>query len=368
MKKLIFIFVLISLAFLAIFISSSKKDEEIKIAFVGALTGKYSVLGNAMVNGILLAFEEINYEIDGRKIAFVLKDDKQDEDLNKNIINNLIANNTKIVIGNVTSSMSKVSMSIINNYDDIFMISASSASNEFSKKDDNFFRVHVANNAQRFDSFTNYVIKNNFKKIYGIYDPYNETYAKDYLINFEKSLVSKGENKLLTYEKTDINLDLLVDNIKKKNPDLILICANSVDFARIIQYVRLKGITTPFASAEWARTPSFIENSGKASEGVIFNIDYDEKSSNPNYKEFVNKYVKKYGIPPSMYASKAYELSKIIIEILKVGDETEIKQNLLAKREFEGLQDKIIFDEYGDVIRKYYNFKVINGEFVRVDE
>ena len=30
-----------------------KKDETIKIGFVGALTAKYSVLGNAMMNGVI---------------------------------------------------------------------------------------------------------------------------------------------------------------------------------------------------------------------------------------------------------------------------------------------------------------------------
>ena len=82
----------------------------------------------------------------------------------KKIVNDFINQGIKIVIGNVTSSMSKISMSIINNYPDMFMISAASASNEFSGIDDQFFRVHVANNAQRFDTFTKYVIKNNYKK------------------------------------------------------------------------------------------------------------------------------------------------------------------------------------------------------------
>ena len=46
----------------------SKKKELIKIGFVGALTSKYSDLGNPMMNGIILAFEEEKYEINGKKI------------------------------------------------------------------------------------------------------------------------------------------------------------------------------------------------------------------------------------------------------------------------------------------------------------
>ncbi len=142
-----------------------------------------------MVNGVILAFEQKDYKVGDKKIKLIFKDDKQDVELNKKIINEFIQKDIKIVIGNVTSTMSKISMSIINKHKDMFMISASSASNEFSGKDDQFFRVHVANNEQRFDSFSKFVLKEGYKRVYGIYDPFNATYTKDYIINFEKKAI-----------------------------------------------------------------------------------------------------------------------------------------------------------------------------------
>lgn len=366
MKKL---FLFLILIFLLIFLlyKINQKDE-IKIGFVGALTAKYSVLGNAMMNGIILAFEEENYEINNQKIKLIFKDDKQDSKINKEIVNDFIAQDVKIIIGNVTSSMSKVTMSIVNQHRDMFMISAASASNEFSGIDDQFFRVHVANNHQRFRNFAKYIKDNGFKNIYGIYDPKNKTYTRDYLENFEKSWILGGSDKFIKYEKSDIALDELVKDVNLKKPDLILMCVNSVDAAKLVQYLRLNSINTQVASSEWAMTNTFLENSGKFSEDVIFNIDYDEKSKNQKFLEFVRNYKNKYNINPSMYASKAYELAKIIIELLKTGDETELKKNLLIKKEFEGLQDTIIFDKYGDVIRTFNTFKVKDGEFIKINE
>lgn len=361
-----FILFTIVIILILVYLNYKKEEKLIKIGFVGALTAKYSVLGNAMMNGILLAFEEVDYKVNDKKIELIFKDDKKDIELNKTIVNDYINQGIKIVIGNVTSSMSKVSMSIINKHEDMFMISASSASNEFTKKDDQFFRVHVANNAQRFESFTKYIKDNNFKKVYGIYDPFNATYTKDYLINFEKSFISKGGDKFVQYAKTSKNLDELVLDIKEKNPDLIVICANSVDAARVIQYIRLNNLQTKVASSEWAMTESFLENTGKASNGVIFNIDYDGNSKNPKFVEFVKKYEKKYNQKPSIFASKAYELSKIIISLLEKGNETELKKNLLLQKEFEGLQDTIIFDKYGDVLREFNTFKVQDGKYIRI--
>ena len=161
MKKfyILFSIIILTLVYFLFFFKDSK--ETIKIGFVGALTAKYSDLGNPMMNGIILAFEEEQYEINGKKIELIFKDDKKDEEVNKKIVNDFIDQGIKIVMGNVTSSMSKISMSIINKHEDMFMISAASASNEFSGIDDQFFRVHVANNAQRFDSFTKYIRNNN---------------------------------------------------------------------------------------------------------------------------------------------------------------------------------------------------------------
>lgn len=359
---IIFVFLLLSIF---IYYQFNKKDE-VTIGFVGALTGKYSVLGNAMINGVVLAFEEKNYQVGNKSIKVIFQDDKQDEELNKKIINTFIEQNIKIVIGNVTSSMSKISMSIINKHKDMFMISAASASNEFSGKDDQFFRVHSSNDNKRFESFTNFILDEGYKRIYGIYDPFNATYAKDYLMNFESSFIKNGGTKFLTYAKTNEDLEKLIEDIREKNPDIILMCANSVDSARVIQYARLKGLKTQFAIAEWARTPSFLENTGMSAEGTIFNIDYDEASTNPRYTNFVKNYKKKYKTHPSMYAAKAYELSLIIIEALENMPEEKIKEYVLSKKEFLGLQDVITFDQYGDVVREFYNFKVINGKYEKV--
>ena len=108
----------------------------------------YAKRAKASVNGLVPIYTRIT--INGKRIELIFKDDKKDEEVNRQIVNDFINQGIKIVMGNVTSSMSKISMSIINKHKDMFMISAASASNEFSGIDDQFFRVHVANNEQRF--------------------------------------------------------------------------------------------------------------------------------------------------------------------------------------------------------------------------
>ena len=162
MKKIAF--VLVAIISFILFLNTYNKSEVIKIGFIGALTGKYSLTENDILNGVQLALEKHNYSVGNKKIKLILRDDKHSADLNKKYINEFIQNDIKIIIGNFTTSMTKVSLPIINQYDDIFMIAVGSAGNSFSNKDDRFFRVHVANNEQRFDGFTKDIVKKIIKK------------------------------------------------------------------------------------------------------------------------------------------------------------------------------------------------------------
>ena len=119
----------------------------------------------------------------------------------------------------------------------------------------------LQNNEQRFDSFTKY-IKIIISIIFmGYMIQEILLIQKDYVENFEKKFYFKWWKKFYKISRTDENLDDLVSNINELNPDLILICANSIDSARVVQYMRMKGIKTQIASSEWAMTPAFIENS-----------------------------------------------------------------------------------------------------------
>ena len=105
MKKfyILFSIIILTIVYFLFFFKDSK--ETIKIGFVGALTAKYSDLGNPMMNGIILAFEEEKFEINGKQIELIFKDDKKDEEVNKKIVNDFIDQGIKIVMGNVTRSM-----------------------------------------------------------------------------------------------------------------------------------------------------------------------------------------------------------------------------------------------------------------------
>jgi len=366
--KLTFKQIVISICIIILFTACNEKQEdEIKIGFVAGLSGKYSSLGISVRDGFTLAFEEIDYKINNQKIKIIQKDDKQDSKEAKKVIEFFIKNDVKLIVGNTTSSMTKVSLHLIKNHKDMLMISATASSSDFTKKDDNFLRVQVDNSPKRFEYLANDLLEYGYKDIFFIYDSKNQAYTDDYSMILEEVLIHKGGKKYTA--KIDLNepYETILKKLKSTKNDLILIVGNAVDSANLIQYLRVNKITTKVLGSGWAKTNDFIVNGGEFVEGVLFSEGYDDGSQHKNYLEFSKKYKKRYNTRPSVFATQGYELAKILIQNLKENSDIgSLKNNILKKKIYEGLQGEMVFDKYGDVMREFFMMEVKNKKFVRV--
>jgi len=351
----------ITLVFSLIFMvgCENKSNNDINIGFVAGLSGKYSTLGNDVRDGFLLAFNDINYKINNHNVNIIQKDDMQDKKANTKAINYFINNNIKLIVGNTTSSMSMQSLKMLQKHQDMIMLSATASSTQLSAKDDNFMRVQVANSANKFKFISDYFTAHKLDKIFFLYDSKNSSYVKDF------------ESGLPNIAKLDINTprEKIVQEIKSTNPNLIVIVANSLDSANVIQYMRLNHISSQIFCSGWAGDDDFLENGGKAVENVLFTTAYNINNKSPNFKKFVQQYQETYHKLPSENAMQGYELAQIIIQNLKQSDDiSTLKQRVLATKSYEGLQGDIIFDKYGDVQRDYFMIQVKNGKFIKIDE
>lgn len=360
MNKNILMLILITILFNGCF--NQKKDDSIKVGVVLGLTGKYSDLSLYEKNGIIFAFEQINYQINNKKIELILKDDKQDEQVNEQVVNELIKDNVKYVIGNATSSMTSISSNIISKHNDIFQISPTASSSQFSNKDDNFFRVQTANSSKHFTNLINLLKERNAKHIYLIGDKYNKEYLYDYLHLFD-------DNPQMKYVEI-IDSTLPYEEILKKveNADFIVQVQNSTDAASLIQYLRINKNTTPVVSSGWAKTDEFIENAGNWANGIYFIssnfINYEDK----DYQKFAKDFYEIYKYQPNRSNIQGYQAAQIIIEALQNGKEKvdDIKKYIIKKETFNIAGDEISFNKYGDIKTPYYIFEVKNNKFEKI--
>ncbi|KAB7888380.1 ABC transporter substrate-binding protein [Poseidonibacter ostreae] len=357
--KNIFITMLIFIFFVGCF--EKNENDTIKIGVVLGLSGKYSDLGLNEKNGIILAFDKINYQINGKKIELILKDDKQDKEVNKQVINELIEDNVKYIIANATSSMSKISSEIISKHKDIFQISPTASSSYFSKKDDNFFRVQTANSIEHFSNLIKLLEDSKAKNIYLIGDVNNKAYLYDYLHLFD--------DKEMKYKEL-IDSNLAYEDIleKVKDADFIVQVQNGIDAAGLIQYLRINNNTTPIISSGWAKNEEFIENVGKWAEGVYFTSSNYINYENKDYQDFAKDFYSIYKYQSNRSNIQGFQAANIIIEALQNGHKKvdDIKKYIIEKETFNIAGDEISFDKYGDIKTPYYIFRVKNSKFIKI--
>ncbi|QDF29727.1 ABC transporter substrate-binding protein [Halarcobacter anaerophilus] len=368
MKKYVFLILVIIVVILLFLTYFLKKDETIKIGFSGTLSGKYSTLGHSVLNGFLLAFDDVDYEVNDKKIKIIVKDDKQNEESAKSIINFFIKENIDLIVGNTTSAMTKISLSQILKNSKTFLFSVTSSSGEFSGKDDNFFRTQVALSKERFDILSRYLIKHNIKSLLAVYDYKNSSYSKNYLSSFQESFISSGGKSFIETISMKESFETILKKIKeKKDLDGVFIVANSVDSSRLIQFLKLNNINKKFCASGWAKNHEFLEDGGKAVNGTLFLSSYNENSVNKKYLDFIKRYKEKFKIEPTIFSAQAYETGKVILKILeKDSDLKNFKTNLLSIKKFEGLQGFLLFDKYGDIQREQYLTVVKDNEFKKI--
>jgi len=354
---------------LIFFISCQDKNkEELKIGFVAGLTGKYSSLGSDIRDGFMLGFDEVNYKIKDTQIKIIQRDDKQNPEIAKKIAQEFIKNDIKLIIGNATSSMTKITLNEIKNRKDILLASVTASASEFTKKDDNFIRIQVEHNEKRYGALKKYIIKNKIKKVFYIYDKNNLNYAKGYFGFFQDILIHTGGEKFVDSVTTQDKYYEIINKLKNSSYDMILIVANSSDTANLIQHIRIANIKEQILISGWANTNDFIEFGGKSVEGTIVSSGYYKYSKEPLYLDFVKKFKNKYNEEPSVFSLQGYELSKILIDNLKkTTDISKLKDEILKKKIYHGLQGDITFDKYGDVNRKYLIMKIKNGQFEKLE-
>ncbi|WXR62915.1 ABC transporter substrate-binding protein [Peptostreptococcaceae bacterium AGR-M142] len=368
MKKLFSLLILLLLLF--VFISCSK--EEINIGFSSTLSGTTSELGVESRNAILMYIDKLNEDggINGRQVNLVIKDDKGTNDGARKVIKEFKQEGVDIIIGFTTSNRVEVINEAIEDEKMLFM-SPTISTTLLSKKDDYFFRVMSDLTSQGTTLSELASEDRNIKAMAVIYDGKNAAYSNAIAETFKADFEKKGGEIVYKYKiEEDIPMTNLISNsILDSHAKGILVIANSVDSAAIIQQIRKYDDESDIFIPGWAMTNDFINYGGKAVEGVYCSSVFEPESKTPRYLDFVKEYERIYHKKPSFSANFGYD-SMIVLEdaISKKGTNIKaIKEQIIKTRIFNGLQGEFILDEYGDAQGKVFKFQIKDSMYKKIE-
>ena len=355
-----------------IMISSCDKKIPVRIGFVGGLTGRLSDLGIAGRNGAQLAIENINRSggIKGRQVELIIKNDEQNAEIALKVAQELINENVVAIIGHMTSSMSLAVLPLINE-NSIVMVSPTTSTNKLTDIDDYFFRV-IPPNRSEIEHLTKVANKDlGLSEIAVIYDISNKGFTEGWYNAFKNEFENRGGQVVKTVSFTSSkNTSLLeiAEEITATKPAGLVIIAGALDAAGICQQIQKLGHTLPIFSTGWALSEEFIRQGGTAVNNVIFSQIYNKQSQNKLFLEFKRNFVQRFGREPDFGSALAYEATQIVLDaLIRVKETGNLKQAILERQSYNGLQGDITFGKYGDVERQRILVTVKNRQFSVID-
>ena len=323
---------------------------EVKIGINYELTGNVASYGEASVNGILMAFDEINAAggINGMKIVPVTLDNKSDPAEATALATRLMVQEGVVAaLGPATSGnyMATIPVAMGNSIpiisasataDEGVTVDASGAVNEFVFRlcfNDSFQGITMANFASNNLSAKKAVI------IQDKSSDYAEGLAKNFVTTFEASggtiVAQEG------YVGKDKDFNAILTSIKNEDFDVIFLPGYYQEAGLVIKQARALGITAPILGADGFDSPVLLELAGAAAlNDVYFSNHYSSLDQDPKVQDFIAAYTKKYDVEPNAFNALGYDLGKYIADAILRANSTDpvaIKDALAATENFAGV-------------------------------
>jgi branched-chain amino acid transport system substrate-binding protein len=342
----------------------------VSIGFLGGLTGPASDLGVAGRDGVQLAIEQANAAggLNGQPIGLVEVDDRQQADSMPVAAQRMQAEEVAAVIGPMTSSMAAHWIPLANQAG-LLTVSPTVTSTDFSGQDDHFFRVCSTTRDYASISAEHHVRQGGWKRYAVVRDDSNAAYTRSWAEHFATALNGLGaevvHQQVYRLGSQSESLAPFLQMALAYKPDALVVVANAIDTANIAQLLRKENKTLPMLSAEWAATEQLIELGGRAVQGLHVAQYFDRQGQQPVFVAFRQAFMARYGRQPGFAEVGAFDATSVVLQAIRQRQGNETLRDAVRRiRPFDGLQQSIVFDNYGDASRKLYITRIENGRYM----
>lgn len=375
MKKIIMLLLVLMIVLTSCGTNNEKKEDsadnskEIIIGGLAPLTGPVSSYGIAASNGAKMAFEEINSNggVLGKKIKFLLEDEKGDATEAVNAYNKLIEEGAIAILGDITSKPT-LAIAEIAKEDGTPVISPTATMLNITEGRESVFRVCFTDPYQA-EILAKYAKENLKAKSVALLTNNSQDYSKGISEAFKKKSKELGMTVLIDegYAEGDIDFKAQLTNIASKNADVLLIPDYYQSVALIASQAKEVGLKSILLGGDgWDGVIEQLDKSAlNVVEGAIFANHYSYNDPNEKIKNFVEGFKKNFNSNPASFAALGYDGAYIIKEAIEKAGSTDKKEIVKALKEieFDGVTGKLKFDSNNNPVKTVTITKIENGDY-----
>lgn len=301
------------------------EDETFKIGGIGPMTGAAAVYGNAVMNSIQIAVDEINEAggINGFQVEFNPQDDEHDAEKSVNAYNTLKDWGMDILLGTVTSAPC-IAVEAEAANDNMFLLTPSATAIE-SISGDNAFRVCFADPAQGTAS-AKYIGENKLaEKVAVIYDS-SDVYSSGIYGAFQAEAANQpfeivAAEAFTADSKTDFSVQL--QKAKDSGADMIFVPFYYNEIALVLKQASDMGFAPKWFGVDGMDGILSLEGFDTSlAEGVTLLTPFSATAEDEKTQSFVNKYKEQFGEVPNQFGADAYDGMYIIKAALEQAEAT----------------------------------------------
>jgi branched-chain amino acid transport system substrate-binding protein len=353
----------------SVIVSACGSPEPVRLGFLASLSGRIADLAEDTRNGVLLSIEQQNLAggINGRIIEVVIRDDRSTPEGAAEGVAELAASGVAAIIGPITSSMAVAALPAANKAK-VVMVSPTVTSMQLVGQDDYLFRMNATTRdyARMYADF--HYHRTGLRRVAIAMDIRNRAFSQSWLDEFQPAFTALGGEitTVVSFESApEVAFSDIVEQLVESRPDGLLFIAGTIDVVRLAQQAKRLSLEIPLVAVEWAASEKLHELGGADMEGLHVVESYDRNDSSPRYTAFATAYRNRFRLEPGYTAVAAYEAATVILDSLaRRSPDQSLKEALISLGPFDGLQQPIRFDGYGDTTRKGYFVTMRDGRFV----
>lgn len=351
--------------------SSSEDAKTIKIGGNFELSGAIAAYGEAENEGAKLAVEQINKDggIDGKKIEYVSKDNKSDNNEAASVAANLTTkDNVVAIVGPATSGATKATLPNLSKAK-VPAVTPSGTDDAITvqngKVQDYIYRACFQDSFQGIvlAKYAEEILKAEKAVILG-------DNSSDYAIGLTKAFKKTYKGKIVAEENFtagDKDFQAMLTKIKGKDFDVIYIPGYYTEAGLIIKQAREMGIEQPIIGADGFGDEKLVETAGASNvNNVYYTGHFSTKApATDKVEPFVKAFEEKYGTQPSSFNALAYDavyMIKQAIEDQGKATPAAINKGLAELKDFEGVTGKITMDDEHNPVKSAVVLGLTDGK------
>lgn len=368
---------ILGLAVSAILLSAgfSPAVAEVKIGFVGELSGAGAPSGTNYRDGALLAVEEINADggILGEQIVVTQYDTGTDPATSRALVQKAIDADAYVIWGTVYSSSTIVNMMVAQQAG-VPQLVGSEAPNITAQGNPFVFRTAFGSQ-KGVPALTGY-----FTEILG---------AKKVAVAWVNNEFGKGGHDVFIGEMDRVGIEVVADipsesgaadfaadvaKLKASGAEAVFVYLNEEESARFLKEAKKQGLEAKLVGEVTLTSQKVIDLAGDAANGAYAHVGLSAAANIPAIQEFAAKFEAKYGRKTDHNGIKGYlaaYTTKYVTEINGAFDRAAFADKMhgltLDVETYPGVLMTVSWDDTGEVSRESFMTEVIDGKQVVTD-